>query len=85
MAILKTVQTAFGIEIENAYHRVENVSLVAKDKITFQVRRRVNAAQTSIFDEMAFECYYDLNGDNPIAQAYAHLKTLPEYADAVDC
>lgn len=27
----------------------------------------------------------DLSETNFISQAYAHLKTLPEYADAVDC
>ena len=27
----------------------------------------------------------DLNGENPIKQAYAHLKTLPEFANAADC
>lgn len=85
MAILKTVQTGFGIEIKDAYHRVENVSLIAKDKMTFQVRARVSSEQQTIFDEAAFRCRYDIGGDNPIAQAYAHLKTLPEYADAVDC
>lgn len=26
-----------------------------------------------------------LNGENFIKQAYLHLKTLPEFADAVDC
>lgn len=32
MAILKTVQTAFGLEVVDAHHRVENVALVAKKK-----------------------------------------------------
>ena len=27
----------------------------------------------------------DLNGENFIKQAYAHLKTLPEFAGATDC
>jgi hypothetical protein len=27
----------------------------------------------------------DLNGKNFIAQAYEHLKTLPEFAGATDC
>jgi hypothetical protein len=27
----------------------------------------------------------DLEGPNPIKQAYLHLKTLPEFSDAVDC
>lgn len=25
---------------------------------------------------------YDISSPNPIAQAYAHLKTLPEFSDA---
>mgnify|MGYP007101623561 CR=1 FL=1 len=29
-------------------------------------------------------CDYDLNVDNPIKQAYDHLKTLPEFSGAVD-
>jgi hypothetical protein len=28
---------------------------------------------------------HDLNGANFIAQAYEHLKTLPEFAGATDC
>jgi len=32
-----------------------------------------------------FSFAYDLNGANPIAQAYNHLKTLPEFAGATDC
>lgn len=28
---------------------------------------------------------HDLEGPNPIKQAYLHLKTLPEFADAIDC
>jgi hypothetical protein len=27
----------------------------------------------------------NLEGPNPIKQAYLHLKTLPEFADAIDC
>lgn len=27
----------------------------------------------------------DLEGSNPIKQAYEYLKTLPEFSDAVDC
>ena len=28
---------------------------------------------------------YDLDGENPIKQAYQHLKTLPEFEGAEDC
>lgn len=37
-----------------------------------------------------FKCLYEFNcdlnsADNPYKQAYAYLKTLPEFAGAVDC
>jgi hypothetical protein len=32
-----------------------------------------------------FSFAYDLAGENPIKQAYEHLKTLPEFAGAIDC
>lgn len=84
MALKKTVQSSFGIEVRDAYHTVENVSLISKNQISFQIRSRVGA-EHSIFDETLMKCPYDMNGENPIAQAYAHLKTLPEFAGAVDC
>jgi hypothetical protein len=28
---------------------------------------------------------YDIDGENPVRQAYLHLKTLPEFAGATDC
>jgi hypothetical protein len=28
---------------------------------------------------------YDINGENPIKQVYIYLKSLPEFAGAVDC
>jgi hypothetical protein len=35
--------------------------------------------------EKSFTFVPDLDGPNFIKQAYLHLKTLPEFADAVDC
>jgi hypothetical protein len=32
-----------------------------------------------------YEFSPDMNGKNFIAQAYEHLKTLPEFAGAIDC
>ena len=31
------------------------------------------------------ESSYSIDGKNPIAQAYEHLKTLPEFQNAKDC
>jgi hypothetical protein len=36
-------------------------------------------------DGRAIECAYNIAGANPLEQAYAHLKTMPEFAGAVDC
>jgi hypothetical protein len=33
----------------------------------------------------SYQFLLDLNGGNPIKQAYEHLKTLSEFADATDC
>lgn len=81
MALSKT--TSFkGISIPNAYHRVWGVE-VTKASIKFGVGVHVTA-DDPILDNSHHTCDYDLNGDNPIKQAYEHLKTLPEFSDAED-
>lgn len=84
MAIKKTIITVHGIEVADAYHRVESVSLIGKDMITFHVRSYASTDKP-FFAETVLTCSYNLERDNPITQAYAYLKTLPEYADAIDC
>ena len=84
MALSKTVLSAYGFQATNAYHRVEAVSLVGKETINFHVRSYV-AVDKPFFAEQVLSCAYNLEGANPIAQAYAHLKTLPDFAGAADC
>jgi hypothetical protein len=84
MALTKTVTSPHGFEAINAYHRVENVSLDGKNKVNFHVRsyKEVGA---SFFVEQVLSAAYDLAGENPIKQAYKHLKTLPEFSGSEDC
>lgn len=84
MALKKTVVTPQGFDAVDAYHRVEGVRLIGTSAIAFQVRSRKDKNNPH-FSDVEFESAYDLNGENPLAQAYAHLKTLPEFAGAVDC
>lgn len=84
MALQQTVMTPFGIECLGAYHRVEFVSIVGKDKINFRVRISKDGILPHFSDE-GFVCDYALDGENPIKQAYQYLKTLPEYKNAKDC
>jgi hypothetical protein len=84
VALKKTVQIESGVQVQNAYVRVEGVSLTAKDRVNFQVRFYVDPSK-NWFHQDQFECAYDLNKSNPMAQAYEYLKSLDSYANAQDC
>ena len=85
MALKQKISTIYGIEVTDAYHRVEQVTLVNKSNINFAVNaykdNEIKVCITSKF----YSCQYDLAGKNPMAQAYVHLKTLEEFASAEDC
>ena len=85
MALKKTVKTQQGFDAIDAYHRVESLSLIDKTRMFFQVRSYKDGEGLPSFSDAAYESAYDLQGQNPIAQAYAHIKTLPEFAGATDC
>lgn len=85
MALKKTFSTVYGIDVVDAYHRVEGIELQDKTKIAYRVRSYKNASGLPFFEERVLTSSYDIAGQNPIAQAYSHVKTLPEFADAVDC
>ena len=88
MAILAPVETCFGFDAKEAYCRVESLSMTRDKNCSFLINNYLNqeAAQSVLpFSSSSFTYLYDLNGPNPIKQAYLHLKTLPEFADAIDC
>jgi hypothetical protein len=84
MALKKTIVTVQGITVDDAYNRVEAVQLSTKSEMQFVVRAYKNL-EKPFFSEKSYSCVYDLNGENPIAQAYKHIKAIPEYANAYDC
>jgi hypothetical protein len=83
MAIKKFAKTSFGIELPNAYWRIENVS-VTKTQMTFKLRV-YNTPDLPAFGEEDHTAAYDIEGENPIKQAYLHLKSLPEFSTSKDC
>jgi len=83
MALQKTVTTPHGFDANDAYHRVENVSLLTKEKIRFSVRS-YKSPQEPFFNEEYHECAYQLDGDNPIKQAYGYVKGLDAFENAAD-
>jgi hypothetical protein len=85
MALKKTIITEQGFEAVDAYHRVEGVRLNGKTSMFFQVRSYKDDSGVPAFADASYDAAYSINGLNPIAQAYAHIKTQPEFAGAIDC
>lgn len=85
MAFTKTSTTPCGFSATNAYHRVEGIKLETKTSISFRVRSYKENSNLPHFKDVEFTCLYDLEGANPIAQAYEYLKTTEEFAGAVNC
>ena len=87
MALSKnlTLVNNFGEEsiFQNAYIRVTQVMGTKRSCNAVVHFCKSSEGQLLQSNEYAFNV--DLNGGNFIQQAYAHLKSLPEFAGAVDC
>ena len=92
--ILKSITSKSAVT-EKHLQSVESITASVSDELYVKVQR-VNADKTTaqafvIFkgekitgaNDYAFQV--DLNGANFISQAYNHLKTLPEFAGAINC
>ena len=88
MALSKNIQfTAHGgfiIAANNAYIRVDQIS-GGKNEVSCSVNFYKSSDEQTSFKGDIYKFKPELNGSNFIAQAYAHLKTLPEFAGATDC
>jgi hypothetical protein len=84
MALSMSIQTVYGLEISAAYHRVEALELVTKSAMRFHVRAYVSEGKP-FASESVYTAPYDIGGENPIRQAYIHLKSLPQFDGATDC
>lgn len=85
MALQLTVKTPQGFDAVDAYHRVEELCLPVKTKIRFLLKSYKTQNEKFAFEYNTLETNYDLNGKNPIAQAYEFVKSLSDFADAKDC
>lgn len=75
---------AFGstVTVANAYIRVQSVS-GTKQLVSFLVEVLDESMEQRV-TEMSYSFEPSMSGSNFIAQAYQHLKTLPEFAGAAD-
>lgn len=87
MALQKpiTLTTNLGTQatFDNAYVRVASVKVEKNYGRALVHTQKEKDGQ--VLEQKGYSFGYDLNGLNPLAQAYNHLKTLPEFQGAVDC
>lgn len=82
MAISKSIVVR-GVSIPNAYIRIGQF---AGDKSLVGYEVQFCAANGApVFDTQRHTFAYQADGAPLLVQAYAHLKSLPEFAGAVDC
>jgi len=84
MALTKTIVTPQGFESADAYIICDGIKIYGKNQMGFSVRSAKEKGLLN-FSDVPYVCTYSLEGENPFKQAYEYLKTLPEFADAVDC
>jgi len=91
MAFNKTVSftptgLSSSVEVKDAYHKIVSVT---GGKKALDVILAVYESSTSVSplweQKFTFKPSVETGSDNFLAQAYTYLKTLPEFADAVDC
>ena len=82
MALKKTFEHC-GVTVKDGYLKVAEFS-GDKTGIGFSLAFKANAQENSLKHER-FNFVPNLDGQNFIAQAYLHLKSLPEFQNSVDC
>ena len=81
--LVKTSNFGQETTLSDLYIKVVSIQ-ATKDHVQAFVTAFAEANGNSLFTNVHLFAF-DLDGPNPIKQAYLHLKSLPEFADAVDC
>lgn len=90
MAVTMTIETPHGLVVNNAYIRVQSVG-GGKDSAIIELFYYVNQSASENGLEPLKRTYHDFvpsvddSADNFIKQGYDHVKTLPEFSNAMDC
>lgn len=88
MAISKKFSTTFGIELDQAYMRVGSISGNKNhlDVVIHIFANKITAENGgSVVAVFRYGFKPERNGKTWDAQAYDHLKTMPEFDGATDC
>lgn len=81
---LKIDTTYKAIVVPNSYVIVARMA-ISDDKSTLSFGAWYKVSQVAeMFKAVSYTMPYNIEGDDPFSQAYTYLKTLPEFAGAVD-
>lgn len=81
----KTVPSFSGtLTLSDAYWKVEQVIATKTEATCIVTINKTESGAKIQVDNKRYSFVPDLDGSNFIAQAYAHLKTLPEFSGATD-
>lgn len=89
MALSKTITTSHGLEIPNAYIRVDRLGGNKNNldiKVSVYVSDQTQNEGYPWVEQYtySFAPSVETGAENFVKQAYLYLKTLPEFSDAVD-
>lgn len=92
MALQQNATSTTGLEIENAYFKIDEYSCDKNNMVKARIRAYVSkkladsgaAPIEGIDDSLSFVANYEDNAENTKKQIYEHAKTLDKYADAID-
>jgi hypothetical protein len=89
MAISQTIELSNGLIVENAYGKIETVGggkMGAVIELKFYKDFVASTSKVAVRqDYINFVPNTDEKASNFIKQGYEYLKTLDDYADAIDC
>jgi hypothetical protein len=85
MALKKSFEVTSGLVAQDAYVRVQNVSIVHGEQAGATIHVYVNDQAKEPVKVLCYGFQHSHNNGSAVAQAYNHIKTLPEFAGAVDC
>lgn len=92
MALSKTILSDTGLEIQNAYIRIDeyncfesNIKARARAYISKDLKDAGKSFISGSEDIITFTADYSDTAVNTKKQIYEHMKTLEKYADAIDC
>lgn len=89
MALQKSLSTNHGIELGNAYIRIDELS-GNKNNVNLRVRTYASIEKCQSGCEWIQERIHDFTptiedgAPNFLKQGYEHIKTLPEYVNTID-